>query len=178
MKRLAAEDNLPLSVIMGDVNGLKLTNDIFGHDAGDLLLRKAAEVLTKVCQREGVVIARWGGDEFILFLPRTTEEEGEKLRMEVKNQFAQERINDLPGSISLGCDTKNTATEDLAQTIRNAEERMYLEKAIDSERFNNEAIQRIIKSFHERFPREAEHAQRVSQLCVAIGKRWSYPRPN
>ena len=62
--------------------------------------------------------------------------------------------------------------------MRNAEERMYLEKAIDSERFNNDAIQRIIKSFHERFPQEAEHAQRVRKLCVAIGKKLEIPRPN
>lgn len=174
--RFAAEANLPLSVIMGDVNGLKVTNDIFGHNAGDLLLQKAAGVFTKVCQKEGTVIARWGGDEFVVFLPRTTAEEGERLRREVKKQFAQERINGLAGSISLGCDTRNTVTEDLAQTIRNAEERMYLEKAIDSERFNNEAIQRIIKSYHVRFPREAEHADRVSQLSVAIGKAMQLPQ--
>ncbi|NLW60256.1 MAG: diguanylate cyclase [Firmicutes bacterium] len=170
LKRLDIEGNLPLTVMIGDVNGLKLTNDVFGHKVGDLLLKKAAEVLTRVCQKPGVVIARWGGDEFILFLPRTTREEGEKLRMAVKAQFAQERINDLPGSISLGCATKNTATENLAQVLSKAEERMYLEKANDSERFSKETIQRIIKSFHERFPQEAEHAQRVSRLSVAIGQ--------
>lgn len=168
--KLDVEANLPLTVIIGDVNGLKITNDIFGHQAGDLLLKKVAEILRMVCQKGDAVIARWGGDEFILFLPRTTGEEGEKLRMAVKEQFAQERINGLPGSISLGVDTKTVTTEDLAQTIRNAEERMYLEKAIDSERFNNDAIQRIVKSFHERFPREEEHAQRVSKLCVELGK--------
>ena len=60
--------------------------------------------------REGVVIARWGGDEFILFYPEP-QRKREKLRIEVKNQFAQEWINNLPGSMSLGCNTKNTTTE-------------------------------------------------------------------
>ena len=40
LKRLDTERNLPISIIMGDMNGLKLTNDIFGHTAGDMLLKK------------------------------------------------------------------------------------------------------------------------------------------
>ena len=52
---------------MGDVDGLKLTNDIFGHAAGDRLLKKVAEVLRNVCRKDDI-IARIGGDEFIILL--------------------------------------------------------------------------------------------------------------
>lgn len=45
IRRLDTLHQLPLSIITGDVNGLKLTNDVFGHRAGDLLLKKAAEVI-------------------------------------------------------------------------------------------------------------------------------------
>ena len=48
--RLDTESNLPISIIMGDMNGLKLTNDIFGHVFGDALLVKMAEVLKRVCR--------------------------------------------------------------------------------------------------------------------------------
>ena len=41
-------DNLPISIIMGDVNGLKLTNDVFGHGVGDMLLQKVAAVFRRV----------------------------------------------------------------------------------------------------------------------------------
>ncbi|MGI9860188.1 diguanylate cyclase [Moorella naiadis] len=59
---------LPVAVIMADVNGLKLANDVFGHEEGDRLLKMAAEVL-QGCLRAGDVICRWGGDEFLLLLP-------------------------------------------------------------------------------------------------------------
>ena len=57
-------ENWPISVIFVDINGLKLTNDIFGHVAGDELIRKSAAVLKKSC-RQSDVIARIGGDEFL-----------------------------------------------------------------------------------------------------------------
>ncbi|NLY39456.1 MAG: diguanylate cyclase, partial [Firmicutes bacterium] len=65
LKRLDTERNLPLAIIMGDMNGLKLTNDIFGHAAGDMLLQKGAAILKKVCRADDI-IARIGGDEFVI----------------------------------------------------------------------------------------------------------------
>jgi diguanylate cyclase (GGDEF)-like protein len=46
-------ENLPITVIFGDINGLKLTNDVFGHSAGDLLLKTAAELAEKIMQGKG-----------------------------------------------------------------------------------------------------------------------------
>jgi diguanylate cyclase (GGDEF)-like protein len=71
MKRLDTARQLPLSIIIGDVvNGLKLTNDAFGHAEGDKLLQKVASIL-KSCCREEDIVARWGGDEFLILLPKT-----------------------------------------------------------------------------------------------------------
>ena len=62
-------ENLPLSVIAGDVNGMKLINDAFGHTEGDLLLQEVANIL-KLCVRKGDIVARTGGDEFSILMPR------------------------------------------------------------------------------------------------------------
>jgi len=70
--------HLPLSIIMGDVNGLKLTNDAFGHAMGDSLLQKSAEALKAVCRSDDVV-CRYGGDEFIVLLPGTSGAEAEQI---------------------------------------------------------------------------------------------------
>ncbi|MGC4019585.1 MAG: GGDEF domain-containing protein [Muricomes sp.] len=77
MRSMNIEDNLPISVLMGDVNSLKLTNDIFGHASGDMLLKKAADAMRQV-SRENDVVARWGGDEFVLLMPKTDEKEAER----------------------------------------------------------------------------------------------------
>ncbi len=69
--RLDTERNLPITIIMGDVNGLKLINDSFGHEVGDELLIKTAEVIATEC-REDDIVARLGGDEFVICFLRPT----------------------------------------------------------------------------------------------------------
>ena len=81
--RMDTERNLPISIIMGDVNGLKLINDAFGHSKGDELLQKAAAVMKRTCRKDDLV-ARWGGDEFVIFLPRTEQEEAEQIVNRIK----------------------------------------------------------------------------------------------
>jgi diguanylate cyclase (GGDEF)-like protein len=65
--RAAQREGTPCAIVFTDVNGLKAVNDSFGHDAGDQLIRSAADVL-RVTFRESDIIARLGGDEFVALL--------------------------------------------------------------------------------------------------------------
>ena len=78
IKRLDTGRQLPITVVMGDVNGLKLLNDAYGHDMGDILLRKISEIL-KESFREEDIVSRWGGDEFIAILPKTSTKDTEDI---------------------------------------------------------------------------------------------------
>jgi len=169
MKRLDTERNLPISIIMGDVNGLKLTNDIFGHAAGDVLLIKTAEVLKKVCRADDI-IARWGGDEFIILLPKTKIEEAEEIVLRIKNQFSIEDIKAIKASISMGYDTKNYEHEDILHAMENAEDKMYSEKTLEYRKTNSNIMETIIRTLHGISPKEKEHAENVSEISQSLGR--------
>ncbi|MFN2341478.1 MAG: HD domain-containing phosphohydrolase [Halanaerobium sp.] len=88
MQRLDTKRQLPISLIMADVNGLKIINDSYGHDTGDQLLKKAAAIL-KNTVREEDILARQGGDEFAILLPNTTAAEVSK----VLNRINQNKLS-------------------------------------------------------------------------------------
>lgn len=168
LERLDTERNLPLSVIVGDMNGLKLTNDIFGHEAGDLLLQKLAEVFKKICRADDI-IARVGGDEFTLLLPKTTADQAEEIISRVKDQFSKERVEAIKGSVSMGCDTKMDANDNITQILKNAENKMYSSKVIDRKDIKESTIKTVIEKLHKDNPNEADHSRNISEICENIG---------
>jgi len=87
-------------VLIADVDGLKKVNDSLGHQAGDGLIRRAAEVI-KAALSEGSVAARIGGDEFAVLAPHTTYHEAEALARRIE-QSVNEEFQDLGVSISVG----------------------------------------------------------------------------
>ena len=169
IKRLDTERNLPISIIIGDVNGLKLVNDAFGHDKGDELLQKAAIAIESACRTEDIV-ARWGGDEFVILLPKTKPEEVEEIINNIKKQYSKERISSLSVSISFGWDTKRNLDEDILKVLKSAEDYMYKNKVIENETIRGNTINTIINTLHEKNPREEQHSQRVSEICQNIGR--------
>jgi len=127
LNRLERKGPFPISIVMIDLNGLKVANDQLGHAAGDALLRRAGEVLGEAAA--GQCAARIGGDEFVLLLPATdargAEQAMERLQrlVEVSNQF-------YPGlslSLSMGAATGQPG-ERLEQVSRRADLAMYVAK--------------------------------------------------
>lgn len=170
LMRLDVERNLPISIIMGDVNGLKLTNDIFGHALGDLFLKKIADVMRNVCRADDI-IARWGGDEFVILLPKTTIEQARQIKHRIKTEFAYEGVKVIKGNISLGCDVKTFPHQRIMECLETAEEKMYAAKIMERDSFKSTTLESIITTLHSKSPREEAHAKRVSHWCEALGKR-------
>lgn len=109
---------------MGDVNGLKMVNDTFGHLEGDKLLRKAAEFLKKACRREDI-ICRLGGDEFVILLPKTKGRVAENIINRIKGFCREDEGFPIKTSIALGYSTKSTEEQDIYFIFKEAEDRMY-----------------------------------------------------
>lgn len=169
IKKIDTEGDLPISIIIGDVNGLKIFNDAFGHNQGDVLLKKAAEIIQTAC-RENDIVFRWGGDEFVVILPSTTSEETQSVVDVIKKLCAKEFINDISLSISFGWDTKDNLDELIIDKLKNAEDQMYKHKILESEGLRGNLINTILHSLHEKNPREEMHSIRASSLCQSIGK--------
>ncbi len=174
LQRLDNPRNLPISIIMGDVNGLKLTNDVFGHAYGDLLLQKIADTLRAICRSDDI-IARWGGDEFVILLPQTSGKEAADIVERIKKNFAQEKIKAIRGSISMGIDTKREPGAEMLQVLANAEERMYAAKTLEREEIRYTTIDAIIETLHRESDREKEHSLYVSRLCLSLGRLLNLP---
>ena len=169
VKRLDRERNLPISIIMGDVNGLKFTNDIFGHSYGDLLLKKIAEVLKEVCRADDI-IARIGGDEFMILLPRTNYCEAKKIISRIKNELPMKKVRFIKCDMSLGAYTKVDKNQSFKEVIDKAEEKMYFEKSIRKKEVQEQLVSFIINELHKISETEYNHYLRVSQLCKKLGR--------
>ncbi|MBN1891816.1 MAG: diguanylate cyclase [Clostridiales bacterium] len=167
-------DNLPLSVLFADINGLKMTNDIFGHASGDKLIILSAEILKKACRPDDF-LARVGGDEFIIFLPKTNREDAELVMNTIKSELSDARVAAIKCSISLGLDIKKDSKQALDEIMANAENEMYRDKTMNRIEINRGIIETIMYSLHDRDPREKQHSIEVSTLCAEMGNAMHLP---
>ncbi|MFZ5967368.1 MAG: HD domain-containing phosphohydrolase [Bacillota bacterium] len=169
LKRLDSQRNLPISIIMADVNGLKLTNDAFGHAMGDKLLKEAADIMEKACRCDDIV-ARIGGDEFVILLPKTDAEETERIIQRIKDASANVSLDSVVLSISLGWAVKRSVDEDMRETFKKAEDHMYKNKLSESPSMRGKTIRVIINTLHQKDKEEERHATRVSIMCEKLGR--------
>lgn len=160
--------NYPIAIIIGDVNGLKLTNDAFGHLAGDRLLAAAAESLRRVLKDKDV-LARWGGDEFIMLLPNTDMEEANSIIHDINHDNKKTFVDSINLSISFGYAVKYNNGYDMSIVMKQADDMMYKEKLSISRSVKNRTVNIILQSLYVKNPSEREHSMGVSRLADKLG---------
>lgn len=170
LQRIDTPRNLPLSLIMGDVNGLKLVNDSFGHAMGDELLKKAAATIKKACRADDVV-ARLSGDEFVVILPKTDAAGAEEIINRIEALARAEKVNTIELSISFGFDTKHDQDENIQQVFKKAEDYMYRRKLTESLGMRSKTVSMVIDTMFDKYQKEMFHSERVSKLSAEVGSK-------
>jgi diguanylate cyclase (GGDEF)-like protein len=164
--RMERPDKLPLAIIMADLNGLKLTNDAFGHQMGDVLLTRTSEVLRRLCDED--MIFHMGGDEFVLLLPCTDATAAEACCRCIAQEIANESTGMLVFSASIGFAVKHSLAESYSDVFRQAEDDMYRHKLTEGVEMRRRAVNQILQTLYQRSPREMQHSQKVGELSKKI----------
>jgi diguanylate cyclase (GGDEF)-like protein/PAS domain S-box-containing protein len=170
LKRLDTARQLPLTIVMGDLNGLKLINDAYGHIQGDIFLKKIAGIF-KESFREEDIISRWGGDEFITILPQTTSAATKKVIRRIKTLCKKRSTKDMPLSISLGVSTKKTTETSIDDVIKKAEDRMYKNKFSESKSVHENLVESLRESLKKRDTADEKQTERIEEYAIMLGKK-------
>lgn len=168
IEKLSGSEFLPLAIMMVDVNGLKLTNDAFGHHIGDELLKKVAKNLIS-CDSKGGFACRVGGDEFLMVFPNTDENEAEYLVDKLYELVSAERLENIVISISAGCQVRTDVSQSIRDTLIKAENHMLRKKIVESQSMRNQTVNIIMQTLNEKNEREKRHSVEVAKWAKEIG---------
>jgi len=120
----------PLSILLIDLDGFKATNDRFGHDVGDEVLRSFGDRL-RALSRFADVSSRWGGEEFLVLMPETAgdraREVAERLRVGIGGEPHRTTAGPVAVTLSIGVASLEPG-DDMTSLVRRADEALYRAK--------------------------------------------------
>ena len=174
LSRLDTKRQLPISLIMGDINGLKLINDAFGHSMGDSVLKKAAEIMTSSFRDEDI-ISRVGGDEFVILLPMTMEKTALEIVERVKKKCEKNPLEYIKINISFGVATKTSIEEDINKVYKKAEDRMYFNKLKESKEAKLSMIEFLKHRLGKITYETKSHYDRLKELTMMMAEALDLP---
>ncbi len=167
--RIEAEDIRNLCVVVGDINGLKFTNDTFGHNAGDEQIRAIVKIVRSEL-REKDLFMRTGGDEFVVFLYDTKLAEARAICARINELCDHAPPLAVPYGISLGV-AKLSGRVTLKTAIIAAEEEMYRRKKVQNEALHARIVRYLEASLDGHYPQRRLYLRTTTALIGKIASR-------
>ena len=159
---------IPLSVALGDVNGLRTINETLGYGAGDDILIKIAQVFSESCRSDDVV-ARWNDGEFMLLLPNASQMVAQRIIKRI-----QSKLNAICGDgyqiVTFGYAISEKQSRTAESLIREAEKWIYQKKLLINQSHRNSIIRLLLSMLHEKSAETQEHSDRMADHCRWIAK--------
>ena len=172
MEKVRKESNLPIGIMMVDINGLKIINDAFGNKTGDQLLLMVSNKLKEVCV-QGEIIARMGGDEFYILVEKSDWKKMEDLSKSIMRTCNHIKVHEVSISVCVGYGQLSDMNESYTKILKEAENYLNKRKLTELPSVQSKAIYTIMHMLHEKNKREEQHSKRVSELSYLFGKALS-----
>ncbi|OGP94999.1 MAG: hypothetical protein A2157_03105 [Deltaproteobacteria bacterium RBG_16_47_11] len=177
MRRLESYRFARVGIIMCDVDGLKLINDILGHSAGDSILMAAADII-KECFRAGDVAARVGGDEFAVLLLNTERDVIETACHRMRHAIAEYNSShlELPLSLSIGFAVSAGKSIPMNGLYKEADYNMYKEKQYRSQSARIAIVEALKKALEKKDFMTHGHMSRLRALTATFVSAIDIPK--
>ena len=166
-QRLDTLNNYPLGLILLDINGLKLINDAFGNEKGNLAIKEVSEVI-KESTDDKALLARLGGDEFAIALPTTSNNEIEKIVKIIVDKANAITIEGTQISLTAGFAIKEDSSHN--DLLKKAEDDLLKRKLVENRSARNHVIRAILNTLTAKYSEEKVHSERVSRFCKIIAE--------
>ena len=184
-EKLNKQSHQPLAIIIGDINGLKMVNDSYGHLGGDALIQAAIKEIQTLIPLHSM-LARIGGDEFAILIHNTNEQDVLNLtnllekELEKQIEVQVKETMQLYLSVSFGYGIQKDGNESLDDIVKEAENHIYRRKHYHHKSIRSHMIKAMMSTLFQKSERELHHSQRVGVYSELLARRlgWDLDRLN
>ncbi|MDM8533121.1 HD domain-containing phosphohydrolase [Clostridiaceae bacterium HSG29] len=174
------ELNYPISIIISDINSLRLINSAFGHSAGDDLIINTAKIIKsstefiKLKNENDITLIRSDGDEFVTVIENSFENTIDDFIIAI-NENIEKEINQLKPSLSLGSIYLEKRPENIKDIFEELQKRLIRNKLISSKSQKSHVLEVLKGTLKEKTHETEKHIVRIAKLSFEVGKKLNLP---
>ena len=175
IRKFSLLENYNIGIMMIDLNGLKIINDIFGSDCGDKMLQSVAGII-KESARSKDIVCRYGGDEFIIIIPESEQAILSEMVKKINIKCHKTKSEKIPISLSIGYAFGAIRQGKIRHVIKEAEDNMYKRKLLENKSNVSLIVTALENVLLEKSYETKNHARRILDLSIKLGIKASLRR--
>jgi len=175
-KKLNDPNNHTLTILVGDINNLRFTNDTLGRNVGNDYIKEIAKgIQNKILSK--MIAGRYSGGLFYVLMPNRSVKEGIIIKEELINHFDSHVFNGAKISFTIGLAEKTSPFQSFDETFKKAEEAMFKQKINSPTSLQTGSLLMLNKTLFEKSSFTQRHCERVSVIAYAFGEVLNLRKP-